>query len=68
MLLPAARSIEEEVESQYRREFAPKSRGVALQLSANSPMTSVYIGCTGVALRSTLLFLQASKNDWQGEI
>ena len=29
----------EEVESQYRRELVPKSRGIAPRLSANVPMT-----------------------------
>ena len=36
-LFPAVQS--EEVESQYRRELVPKSRGIAPRLSANVPMT-----------------------------
>ena len=63
-----AGSIGEGVESRHRREFTPRSRGVALQLSANSPMTSVCIGCTGAALRSTRVFLQANKDGWPGGI
>ena len=59
MLFPAV--VGKEVESRRGRKFVPKSRGVALRLSPNVPVTSVYILAVPV-------LLAVDTFEWMGEM